>query len=501
VRTSGIDEAFRGHRVTHESGREDGIFVQWRWDGRTLVVQGDPYGFHPLFYFCTADSIGIATSVLRLLSLGAPAEPDYDALALFIRLGFYVGDDTPFRAIRTLPPGGRLEWQEGVLAASGEPWSGKSQVLSRDDAIDAYIVAFRRALERRLPRDDRAVVPLSGGRDSRHILLELCELRRRPKCAVTIPRYPPRAPEDERVASILAARADVPHVLLDQPPDRLGAELRKNWLTHLCADEHAWYMRLVDYLETEATIVYDGTGGALSVAGRFLSPNTVRLFGEGKFSELADRLIRKFGVATEEFLSSIIAKDMQVRLGRDGAICRLAGDLARHAHAADPAKSFNFWNRTRREIALVPYALMNRIPAVFSPYLDVEVYELLSSLAPTLLAPDLRTPNKSFHSDTIKRAYPKCADVPFEDSTAPMLDARPHYRRFTFGVARHIVLAHRHRYRTLNNRYLWPRLLAELVNPRYGECRPWLAFLPLYFLQIETAQEVASKLLDADSVT
>jgi len=46
-------------------------------------------------------------------------------------------------------------------------------------------------VQRRLPAgDERVIVPLSGGRDSRHVLFELVAQRCRPIETVTIHHYP-----------------------------------------------------------------------------------------------------------------------------------------------------------------------------------------------------------------------------------------------------------------------------------------------------------------------
>jgi hypothetical protein len=481
---------FRGHRISRADGSHDGIFAEWRWDGRRLTVRNDRYGFQPLFYFCAASEIAVSTSILALLAAGAPADLDEDALAVFLRLGFFVGNDTPFRSIRVVPPDAQFVWEDGQLKVDGRYWHGRPQRLTRDAALDAYIALFRQAIARRPPNDDNFVVPLSGGRDSRHILLELCDRGWRPRYAVTIPRYPPRAGEDERVAALLARATGVPHLLLDQRADRLESEWRKNWQTHLCADEHAWYLPMIDHLESDVTTVYDGMGGALSVAGRFLSADNIRRFDAGHFDQLADVLLDGFGRMTERFLARMLSPRYRITMGRDRARQRLAADLVRHADAPDPTKSFNFWNRTRREIALVTGALMNRIPTVYSPYLDHDLYELLSSLPPSLVSPDLSSPDKSFHSDAITRAYPRYAHIPFEDSHAPPIDARSHDGRFGSAVARHL-LERRRRFTLLNNGYVWPRVGLSAIKPQYAGRRPWLAGILLYLSQLEDAPSVA----------
>jgi asparagine synthase (glutamine-hydrolysing) len=334
----GQAHVFRGHRIARPDGTADGIFAEWDWDGRTLSVRNDRHGFHPLFYCAGPNEVAVSTSLVRLLAAGAPTEIDTDALAVFLRLGFFVGEDTPFRAIRVVPPDATFEWVNGRLSVSGGYWYGKPQGLSRDAALDAYVSLFRRAVERRVPPNDNFVVPLSGGRDSRHILLELCRIGRRPRSCMTIPRYPPRAPEDERVAAILAAAAGVPHRLLDQPADRVSAELRKNWQTHLCADEHAWYMHMIDVLESEGASVYDGMGGALSVASRFLSASNLRLFHGGRFEELAEAILTTFGVNTDKHLGEVVSAQVRTATGRGPARRRARSDKVVQFLEPDPPR-------------------------------------------------------------------------------------------------------------------------------------------------------------------
>ena len=131
------------------------------------------------------------------------------------------------------------------------------------------------------PGDD-AAVPLSGGRDSRHILLELCRAGRPPRLAVTMRHYPPFSDEDAVVATEVARAAGVPHVVLPQGGDRFAAEIEKNRRTGFCADEHAWMLPLAAYLRGRVRYAYDGIGGDVLSAGLFLTPERVALAEAGR---------------------------------------------------------------------------------------------------------------------------------------------------------------------------------------------------------------------------
>jgi len=142
----------------------------------------DPFGFVPCFEWDGPDGLIVRPTVDALLAKGAPAAFDYDALSVFLRLGFFVGDDTPFASIRAVAP-------------RRAPYTGRASNLSRGQAIDAFIQTFRGAIRRRLPSHEFHL-PLSGGRDSRHILCALVDAGEEPQTCVTIEHFPPRGNDD-----------------------------------------------------------------------------------------------------------------------------------------------------------------------------------------------------------------------------------------------------------------------------------------------------------------
>jgi len=481
VVTRGAPSCRLGHRVSGRDGRpSDGIFAEWDWDGERLVVRNDRYGLHPLYYFQEGNAIGISPSLIRLLMEGAPTGLDHDALSVFLRIGFFTGEDTPFKSIRAVPPDVRWEWKSGRLSSVGKCVQGRPHHYSRPRLAEAFIELFRQAIRRRLPPDENFVVPLSGGRDSRHILLELAEQGCRPNYCVTLRHYPPRPNDDVRIAAMVTKALGVRHVVLDQTEARFRAEWRKNLMTGLCSDEHAWYLPMVDRLmRDKIDAVYDGIAGDVFSEPAFFSLRKLSLFRAERLNDLAEILLSE----NEDALAFLLADEPQKSLGRERAVAHMARELRKHLDAPNPVQSFYFWNRTRRAIALAPYGLMKDIPRVYSPYLDHDLFDFFYSLTPETVA------GGEFHSETICRAYPRCADLPFEDKKAPRVNARPQNARFARDLARY-VLSHATRpSKLMRNRFLMPRLIYALINPRYGETAEWLFPLVLYLFQLERIVE------------
>lgn len=183
---NGEKKCLLGHIIDNGfDGEREGVFVEWEWDGSTLHVVTDKFAFYPVYYWCGNEEFAISTSIMKLFELGAPKELDNVGLTIFSRLGFHIGEYTCFSNVKALPPGADLRWSQHQISINKHITIEKVINIKRDDAIEKYIHLFRKSIQKRLPKNSDFVTPLSGGRDSRHILLELVHQGCRPKFCVT----------------------------------------------------------------------------------------------------------------------------------------------------------------------------------------------------------------------------------------------------------------------------------------------------------------------------
>nr|WP_231362638.1 asparagine synthase-related protein [Thioalkalivibrio sp. ALMg9] len=405
-----------GHELDGGLGREtDGIFGRWDWSGRRLIVENDRYGMYPLFYSTWGNEIRISPSIRHVLAGSFPKTLDFGALAVFQRLGIFLANDTPFEHVRFLPPGVRLIWANGKISV--EPrFSGASQVAPKvgnfDEAVDQYAGLFAQAISRRVPPDGGFDLALSGGRDSRHIFLELLAQGHAPRRTVTVQGYPPIDDEDRLIACRLTQATGQLHDEVDYPASYLEATLQDIELTEFCASGHTWLDPLAGYFSHRGTkCIYDGIGGDVLSAGHTLTEEKQQLLASGQTSRLAENLLEESG--NEGFIHSCSQADFRKRIPRSVAIDRLAEELAQHCGAPNPLLSFVFWNRTRRCIGLIPFGLLRDVETVFCPYLDHDLFDFLMGLNPAYA-------RQGLHDETIRRSYPEYADVPYESrSTTP----------------------------------------------------------------------------------
>jgi hypothetical protein len=452
--------------------RADTVHLRWDWDGNRLDVRNCRYGLIPAFYYATEDEIIVSTSLAQVVARGAPAALDDTALAVFLRFHSFVGDDTPFLHVKALPPGARLSWRRGERKCAGGALHYRTATLSRREAVGEFGALFRRAIERRPPRG-RLVLPLSGGRDSRHILFELLHAGTPPEACVTVCHLPPRADEDARIAALVCRELGIAHVVLPQPASTVPLEVEKCLRSNFMSNEHTAFLVSAAYLRDRADCTYDGIGGDFLSAGAQTDERKVRLAAQQDASGLARNIVDHF---TPWFGSEPAYRTGFVGMafspqGREAAVARIASELERHLDEPNPIASFYFWNRCRRNIAAVPFGLYPRDLHVYTPYLDADVFDFLCSL------PIGMTSDHALHDDAIHAAFPQWARLPFEDKSARGAGfPRRHARRVSREMIQHGGLLS---CPLVNRPYLVPRLVRYSVT---GEDLRWLAPVPAIYM-------------------
>ena len=465
TQTSGDPRVSLGNRAS-------GVFAEWNWDGHQLTLTNDRYGFFPIYYFRRENEVAVSPSIRKLLELAGDVEFDDNAFSVFLRFGYLIAEDTLFKSIRAVPAGSTLTWHRGHLKIESTGIINKKPLtIARAEAVETYAGLFQSAVERTLPPNDDFFVPLSGGRDSRHILFAVCKANRKPTC-LTLIHPPPRPNEDARIARQICETLKLEHALLDQPHSRFESEIRKNERSGFCATEHGWFLPLGDFVEERRLPVYDGIAGDVLTGGMFLTEERLRLYKQERLEELADKIL-----APEGYLPKFLSRAAYREFARDKAVAHLVKELARHTNQPNPVGSFRFWNRARRCIALSPFRLLGDAANVITPYLDAEVFDFLSALPGEMLV------DRPFHTDAISFAFPEYAQLPYEDKTAPRVPDFNRFRAFSSEMFRYSATK---RNRQLTNPFFFlSRHLRAFVEKKYSHAAVEFGEQAILLMQLE----------------
>jgi hypothetical protein len=377
-RATGKTEAHFGYTLSESPAQ--GVWARWRWHEDVLTVENDRFGFLPVYYAADGDGIRVATSIRELLALGVDRRLDDEALAVFLRLGQYLGEDTPFAAIRTLPPGSRLTWAHGRVTIECHTQTlprAEGPTPTREAAVRRYGELTQVAVERLLPEADvRMCVPLSAGRDSRHIVYAMVRAGRRPDPVITARAMAPRPDTDAETAARICAGIGLRHEIIEQTDDRYGDERRKNLLTGYFADEHVQTMPIVRWLrDHDIEVTWDGIAGDIFSCGVYDSEVFVSAFQGNDLRPFVENELGEEG-----YLASMLKPEALRRWPRAVAEERLMRELARYRDLPNPVAPYFFLNRVRRKLALSPFGMLNQGTHVLCPYLDHDLFDSLINL-------------------------------------------------------------------------------------------------------------------------
>ncbi|MFZ5608361.1 MAG: asparagine synthase-related protein [Pseudomonadota bacterium] len=449
----------------------DALTAGWTAEGGRLSLWADRYGAVPLFYAETPQGVLVSNAITALLEAGVSRERDAQALSIRFFYGHFVQAMTPFRAIRALLPGERIVWTaQGKSVSGGAPPRPKPLSLPRAAAIDGYIDLFRAAMAHCLAGLQDYALPLSGGQDSRHILLEAMRQNRPPRyCFTAQPHEPHVVMPDAAIAAGLSARLGLEHVALHYRGDMatsLGKILRLDALSVL----HDFALSGLAHLQEKPVDIIDGLAGDILSAGLMSSPHRIALFRDGPFDDfVADHL-------TRPAMAQLLAPRHRA-LADYATAHRLLGEtFAAYRDYPNPLAAGYFFTRTRRDIALGPFKVYQDPRwRVATPYLYPPLFDFLMGLPPDMFA------DHRFHAETIAKAFPRFADLPF----AGKIWSRKAPLRHRLRDAADLLKLYLPAGQSLSKRHIVLGGAKIALDPHYALNQRWIRDLVLYFAALQ----------------
>jgi len=270
------------HMVRHLRGMF--AFALWDSTRRRLLLVRDRLGKKPLFYFQHAHGLTFGSEPKALLQdPEVPAEPDEEALSLYLGLGYVPAPWSAFRGMKKLPPAHLAVVENGQLRLE-RYWTLRYQP-KRAEPEDALVEELRarlgEAVRLRLISDVPFGALLSGGVDSSIVVALMRREHSGPIKTFSIGFDEPRYDESAHAAAV-ARHFGTDHHQFIVRPDAVALLERLVWhYNEPFADSSALpSMALCQHARSEVTVALNGDGGdeafvgyerylALSAAGRF----------------------------------------------------------------------------------------------------------------------------------------------------------------------------------------------------------------------------------------
>ena len=149
-----------------------GMFAFALWDRRRrrLLLARDRLGKKPVFYCLRGGTLWFGSEPKSILQdASVPRDVDLDAVDAYLHFGYVPDPLSAFAALRKLPPGHRLVWQDGELSMDRYwrlSYQQKGRFQSSEEAHEALREKLLEATRLRMRSDVPLGAFLSGGVDS-----------------------------------------------------------------------------------------------------------------------------------------------------------------------------------------------------------------------------------------------------------------------------------------------------------------------------------------------
>lgn len=378
----------------------------------SLLLANDRYGYRPLFLSETANELLFASEMKAILAvLKETPEPDPIGLLQIIGQGSALGDRTWLSPIRVMPPGTMLhitphkirrERYFRLRFRNGGPG------MSARSFVEGFGVKLREAVDRLFRGPARVGISLSGGLDSRSVLLAI-DPKYLPITAYTF-GYPES--RDVRYARLLAELVGIPHIHLEFAHGYLGEVLprvvwRNEALFPFTSSTSPYFH---DRISRHMDVILNGHCGD-ALTGSHIRP--YMMVGRSR-KKLIQRMYASREVVSKETLSLVFNRGFYNRHAGElfGAMRETFADIDED----DPPNVADAWdmeNRQRRGTFHSP-GVDRYLFEARTPFLDNELVDHL------VTAPPRWRFQQRAYKQMIVNAFPHARRVPWAYTGRPL---------------------------------------------------------------------------------
>ena len=345
----------------------------------------------------------MSNSILKIIAEAGDVELDENALRMFVWRNYFLDNCTAYKNIKMLAPNTTIKWSSGsfIVNQSFLPAS-KPANFSHSQIVDGYVELTRQAVRRCLPSDEKFIMPLSGGRDSRIMLLELLKSGFRPELCVTCGEL-----RDVKLATQVCQRLGLEHKIVASKARWVSDAVRKNIHISFATIQHDWLMSVGDLVRNSGRLSYDGNGVGMFSRNAFTDEGIkyFEVFRAGRYDELTDFAFPG-NSANARYVQMLPEQFDFLKGGLDGLRQSYIDGLFKYDIYPNNLSAFSFYANTRTAISTCPFGIM--YPAkIYCPLLDYDLFSFVASLTPEQVL------EKEPQADAVRKAFPEFADIPF----------------------------------------------------------------------------------------
>jgi asparagine synthase (glutamine-hydrolysing) len=212
--------------------RLNGSFLAAVYDHKKekLFLFNDRFGSKKLFYSSEGDTVYFSPKISPLMKLVQQKKIRKDALFDFFIFGYYLGDKTFDENIRQLPPASIIEITKNTLSVKNYwtyPNDGKYDARDIEILADELGRRWQEAVDRRVKQNEKIIIEISGGLDSRAILS--AALKSTLKENILLYTFGDEQSYDCEIGKTIAKTLGIQHVFLPAIKENFAEQYKKSF--------------------------------------------------------------------------------------------------------------------------------------------------------------------------------------------------------------------------------------------------------------------------------
>lgn len=387
-----------------------------------LTLVNDRYGLIKLFYYCDKDRFCFAPKIRPLLKLGAEKTLRKDAIVEFFLFGYLLGDKTFFEHILQLPPASILEIsKKGIKHTKYWDYEYDEEYDARpkDELIDELGALWQRAVERRIKKDEKIIIPLSGGLDSRAILA--AALRCTAKDNIITFTFGEKGSFDFEIGRMVAEKAGVRNIPLEAEKKDFEEQYNISMVDIEGMVDATPYFAISGYkvMEKYGNTLYSGYMGG-EIMGSHISSKMLnkKLKSEQDYIEAKSIIIERHRLKDLKDIR-VLFNPSYINIENFKYSFERTLDVLKQINNEDMANYCAIWDYKHRQDKYISFCMFRYVESFnFStPFLDNELIDFMLKMPP-----ELRLDEKMYKSMLLKK-YPELFELPTKTNLGLRLDA------------------------------------------------------------------------------
>jgi asparagine synthase (glutamine-hydrolysing) len=441
---------------------------------KRLVLINDYLGSYPLYWFSGPKRFVFAGELKAILcDPEATFRLNPAAAADYLNFGFLFGSKTLASTVKLLPPSSTLtySWEDGkcklkpyaCIREAFQPWQG-----NRSDYMKELCQSFNRAVNRCVSGDNKYLVSLSGGLDSRAILSAI----NRKQTSIATYTLGVKGCADEVIAKDLAEITNAPNQFLEMDNRCLvnGVDNIRHmvslsdgmYLTHGLTE-----MLALGFLEESGfSVLLRGHGGELAKASLAWPLHTdERIYRMQSKEEFVSYMLHRVNYISRGISLQELFKDEWWSQMKDGARLSLEESIVDVSLSPPELCSYLYLTEHHRRFTIASLELFRNYVEVRMPFVDADFLRLL------FRSPPQWRDKTDIHRTIIGRNSPSLLRVRNSNTGAPG-DAGPWTEKLSDKVNSFCKRLNIYGYRHYHNfeRWMKQKMLESveqvLVHPR-----------------------------------